>query len=109
MSTEIRFDWFYVPPDKPGRKWNLYNVFCDGELLVERTHDPEFNACREYLKRHPEAESAIAAFYHEGKKSLTVRIGRGAELRTKESDRDGTRIIKYESCQNFQLERDGTD
>jgi hypothetical protein len=68
-----------------------YEVVLDGEVIVSASRDPEFDACRELVKR---GLSGKAVFCREGRPSLVVDIERGAELTTKEGAH-GVRFVKF--------------
>jgi hypothetical protein len=91
----LQFEIVRVIPKRWGEKWQRFNVFHDGELLVERSKDPEWDACRAYLALHPEAADERAVFIHGTNAGICVRLGHGATLRTVESETRDLHLRKW--------------
>jgi hypothetical protein len=71
----------------------FYRVLLDDMVLVSRTKDPEFNACRAYLALNPGSEDAKAVFRRRGEPvHLEMRIGYGAQKTASEGERKSLRI-----------------
>jgi hypothetical protein len=69
-----------------------YEVALDGEVIVTSSRDPEFDACRELLRR---GRRGIAVFRRSGAAPhFWVDVERGAQLMTKESAW-GVRVVKF--------------
>jgi hypothetical protein len=93
----IEFDMVRVPPERWGLKFYRYNVFHKGELVVEKSRDPEYDACRAFLAKNPDAANEIAIFTLKGcKPGITVRIGYGATICTRDQDKRDLGTRKWE-------------
>jgi hypothetical protein len=74
------------------RRGYLYEVVLDGEVIVSSSRDPEYDACRELLKR---GRRGIAIFSRPGvAPHFWADVERGAQLMTKESAW-GVRVVKF--------------
>jgi hypothetical protein len=69
-----------------------YEVALDGEVIVPSSRDPEFDACRELVKR---GLRGIAVFRRPGSAPhFWADVERGAQLMTKEGAW-GVRVVKF--------------
>jgi hypothetical protein len=75
------------------RRGYLYEVALDGEVIVASSRDPEYDDCRELVRR---GFRGIAVFKRCGAlvPDLVVDLERGAQLMTKESAW-GVRVVKF--------------
>jgi hypothetical protein len=97
----LQFDVVRVPPHRWGLKFYRYNVFFDGQLIVEKARDPEYAACRAFLALRPDAEDEQAIFCRDGKPCLKMRIGHGATRATYETE---TRDITTREWKPYEAE-----
>jgi hypothetical protein len=79
-------------PTSLSRRGYLYEVALDDEVIVSCSLDPEFDACRDLLKR---GRRGIAVFRRPGAAPhFWVDVERGAQLMTKEGAW-GVRVVKF--------------
>jgi hypothetical protein len=80
-----------------GKAGYLYNVTLDGDLIVERSRDPETDAARALIARGITGTGGMVEM-RDGKTNRVrsvINVERAAKLRCAEENRDGLRFRKY--------------
>ncbi len=72
------------------RRGTIYAVLHEGEALIDRSYDPEFQACRELLRRGLRGKLTT---YRDGKASMVLDVEKAAQHHTKDNDQ-GTPTIR---------------
>jgi hypothetical protein len=74
-----------------GRSGYLYSVISDGELLVSRSRDPEFDAARALLAKGITGKLTLLDG-RTGKPRTIIDIEKAADLTVREESRNGLRV-----------------
>ena len=84
-----------------------YNVWLGEELIVAKSRDPEFAACRKLAKS---GRFGKARFWREGKGShdIEMDIARAAKWRTKETRKIGPHFVQFEEFPAVPLKQNVT-
>ena len=83
-----------ITPTNVGKRGQYYRVTYLGRLLVESTHNPEFDACRALFAQGVTGKLAV---WRRGAAApcMTLDIERGAGLTISETDKDGLRLVRW--------------
>jgi hypothetical protein len=74
-----------------GRDGYRYSIICRGELIVDRSHDPECDAARVLLARGITGKLTVLDG-KTGKPRIIIDIEKAAKVRVSEESRDGLRF-----------------
>ncbi len=83
-----------ITPTGLGERGQHYRVTHLGNLLVESTRNPEFDACRALFAQGITGKLAVWRRGAAGP-CMTLDIERGAGLTTSETDKDGLRLVPW--------------
>lgn len=92
-----------------GQRGPLYSATLDnGEVLVARSRDADFDACRVLASRGVTGK-LITRRPGDTYDSLTIDIERAAKLSARETALSGPRIVKFTPFIGFETREDGCD